>query len=70
MADFIFFIFIPPVLLFMYYVGFITMTKLKMKQPDDDKKTHLLRAFWGFVVFAVVAFVILTIKWLFFSSKH
>ncbi|MFC5875154.1 hypothetical protein [Chryseobacterium arachidis] len=69
MADFIFLIFIPPVLLFIYYVGFVIMTRFKMKQTDNDMKTHFLRLFWGFILFFVVAFFVFLIKWLVFPQK-
>lgn len=64
MADFIFLIFIPPVLLCMYYAGFITLAKLKIKQPDKKIKTHLLRIFSGFTVFSVLTLLVLLIKWI------
>jgi len=63
-ADFIFLIFIPPVLLFMYYTGFIALAKLNIKQPDQSKEVHLLRLFSGFAVFSMVALLILLIKWM------
>lgn len=64
MADFIFLIFIPPVLLCMYYTGFITLAKLNINQPDQNKKVHLLRIFSGFLVFSLAAMLILLIKWM------
>ncbi|MCS3530131.1 hypothetical protein [Chryseobacterium sp. JUb7] len=68
MADFIFLIFIPPVLLFVYYVGFVTMTKVKIKQVDNDMKTHVLRILFGLITFSVIALFILLIKWIITSS--
>ncbi len=64
MADFIFLIFIPPVLLCMYYTGFIVLAKLKIKQPDKKIKTHLLRIFSGLTVFSVLTMIVLLIKWI------
>lgn len=64
MADFIFLIFIPPVLLCMYYTGFIILAKLNINQPDQSKKVHLIRIFSGFVVFSLLALLILLIKWM------
>lgn len=69
MVYFILLLFIPPVLLFLYYAGFIAMTRLKIKQVDNDMKTHFLRLFWGFIVFAVIAIFILLIRWLFFQKS-
>lgn len=57
-------LFLPLVVLFMYYVGFITLTKLKIKQIDNDTKTHFLRFFSGFIVMALLALLILLIRWI------
>jgi hypothetical protein len=62
MADFIFLIFLPPVLLCMYYVGFITLTKLNIKQPDKTIKTHILRFFYGFAVLFILALLVFLMK--------
>ena len=57
-------LFLPLVVLFMYYVGFITLTKLKIKQIDTDTKTHFLRFFSGFIVMALLSLLILLIRWI------
>lgn len=57
-------LFLPLVVLFMYYVGFITLTKLKIKQIDNDNKTHFLRFFSGFIVMALLSLLILLIRWI------
>nr|WP_314493380.1 hypothetical protein [uncultured Chryseobacterium sp.] len=57
-------ILLPAVLAFMYYVGFITMTKLKINQADGELKTHFLRILFGFLAISVLTLFILSVKWL------
>ncbi|MDQ0592317.1 hypothetical protein QFZ37_000686 [Chryseobacterium ginsenosidimutans] len=63
MATFILLILLPPVLLIIYYVGFIVMTKTKIEQKDKDTKTHFMRLLLGFATFSVIAIFMLLIKW-------
>ncbi len=64
MADFIFLIFIPPVILFMYYAGFVALAKLKINQPDKGMKIHVQRFFSGFAVFSIIAILVLLVRWI------
>jgi hypothetical protein len=65
LETFILYLFIPVALLVLYYVGFITMAKLKIKQSDDDVKTHFLRIFYGFLTMALFTLIFFILKWLF-----
>jgi hypothetical protein len=65
LETFILYLFIPIAMLLLYYVGFITMAKLKLKQSEGQLKTHFLRIFYGFLTMASFTLILFILKWLF-----
>lgn len=59
---FIILLFIPIAIFLAYYVGLITLSKLKIKQSDDALKTHFLRILFGFLTLAAITAIFLLLK--------